>query len=105
MFDEIRKEFALEREEHERKNDAWWNELTEEEREYAFYAVMKRVYQAEIIDKGSYRHALYGVFGFDMGMYKRGMDCGYMAIHNSIMNDEEMSIIHRYDQGKLVEKE
>jgi hypothetical protein len=30
------------------------------------------------------------VFGFDMGMYGRGMDCGFMAIHNAIFDGEEL---------------
>ena len=74
---------------YEADNDAWWNGLTEEEREDAFYAVVKRIYQAELIDKGSYRYALYDVFGFDPGMYMRGMNCGYMAIHNAICDGED----------------
>jgi len=74
---------------YEHDNDTWWNGLTEQEREDAFYAVVKRIHQAELKDKGSYRYALYDVFGFDAGMYGKGMDCGYMAIHNAIVNGEE----------------
>lgn len=76
--------------EYEAKNEAWWKGLTEEEREDAFYAVCKRIYEADIRDHGSYRYALYDVFGFDPGMYGRGMDCGYMAIHNTIFDGEEL---------------
>ncbi len=76
--------------EYEAKNDAWWNSLTEAEREDAFYAVVKRIYQGEIIDRGSYRYVLYDVFGFGPGMYAQGMDCGYMELHNSIYTQEEM---------------
>ena len=77
---------------YEHDNDTWWNGLTEQEREDAFYAVVKRIYQAELKDKGSYRYALYDVFRFDEGMYMRGMDCGYMAIHNAIVDGEEDDI-------------
>ena len=49
----------------------------------------KRIYKAELVDRGSYRDALYDVFGFDMHMYGRGMDCGYMNIHNAIHIGEE----------------
>jgi len=79
---EQQKEQAL----YEAKNDAWWNGLTEQEREDAFYAVVKRIYKGEIIDKGTYRYILYDVFGFDGSMYMRGMDCGYMTLHNAIVN-------------------
>lgn len=74
---------------YEAENDAWWNSLSEREREDAFYAVVKRIYKGDIIDKGSYRYVLYDVFGFDAGMYGRGMDCGYMHIHNAIYEGEK----------------
>jgi len=72
---------------YEEENDIWWDSLTQKEREDAFYAVVKRIYKAELEDKGSYRYALYDVFGFDGSMYVRGMDCGYMAIHNAICEE------------------
>lgn len=75
---------------YEAENDAWWNALTEREREDAFYAVVKRIYRAEIEDRGSYRYTLYDVFKFDAGMYGRGMDCGYMELHNSIYTAQEI---------------
>lgn len=75
---------------YEAENDAWWDALSEEEREDAFYAVVKRLHKAEIIDRGTYRYALYDVFKFDAGMYGRGMDCGFMALHNSIYTAEEI---------------
>jgi len=75
----------------DKENDEWWNGLTEQEREDAFYAVCKRIWQADGKDRGSYRHALYHVFGFDAGMYGRGMECGYMSIHNAIFDGEELN--------------
>lgn len=71
---------------YEAEVDSWWNELPIEYRERAFYAVVKRIFQGELIDKGSYRYILYDIFGFDGGMYIRGMDCGFMALHNSIVD-------------------
>lgn len=75
---------------YEAENDAWWDALSEEEREDAFYAVVKRIHKAEIVDRGTYRYALYDVFGFDAGMYGRGMDCGFMTLHNSIYTAQEI---------------
>ena len=87
---DLGQEMEKHREAYEADNDAWWNNLTETEREDAFYAVVKRMHKAELQDKGSYRHALYGVFGFDPGMYSRGLDCGFMALHNAIFDGEEL---------------
>jgi len=86
----LQQEMEKSRKKHEADNDAWWNGLSEKEREDAFYAVCKRIWQADGIDNGTYRWALYDVFGFDPGMYMHGMNCGYMAIHNAIFDGEEL---------------
>lgn len=80
--------YESEREQYEAANDIWWNSLSNDEREHAFYAVVKRLHKGELIDKGSYRYILYDIFGFDQSMYMRGMDCGYMDLHNAIDPDE-----------------
>jgi len=72
----------------ENEQEVYWNSLSKEDQLKAFCAVVRRIHQAEIIDKGTYRHALYGVFGFGPESYIQGMDCGYMAIHNAIMPDD-----------------
>jgi len=73
---------------YEHDNDTWWTGLSEKEREDAFYAVCKRLHQGELKDRGSYRYVLYNIFGFSPNMYVRGMDCGFMALHNAIYDDE-----------------
>lgn len=74
---------------YEKESNSWWEQLSDSEREYAFYSVVKRVHKAEVIDQGSYRHALYNVFGFDMSMYGVGMDAGYLSLHNLIFQGLE----------------
>jgi ABC-type Fe3+-citrate transport system substrate-binding protein len=74
---------------HEAEVEAWWKALSQEERERAFYAVVSRIFQAEIVEKRSYRGVLYDVFGFDASMYINGMECGYMTIHNSLIDIDE----------------
>lgn len=88
ILDRIREIEKEERLKYEAENDEWWNNLTEKEREDAFYAVCKRIYEGDIKSKGSYRYVLYDVFGFDMGMYSRGMDCGYLDIHNKMITGD-----------------
>ena len=97
---EISQEMEKHRKEDEARNDAWWEGLTEEEREDAFYAVCKRLHQGELKERGSYRYVLYNVFGFDPGMYMRGMNCGFMALHNAIFDGEEfekMKAVTRFE--------
>ena len=89
--------------EYEAKNDAWWNGLTKEEREDAFYAVIKRMYKAEVVDRGTYRWALYDVFGFDPGMYGRGMDCGYMTLHNMLFDAFELEAMKGVTRFEVID--
>lgn len=98
-------------EQYAKDNDDWWNNLSEEEREKAFYAVCKRIHKADIEKAGSYRYALYQVFGFDMSMYSVGMDAGYMDIHNNIgggitlsrMTDAKQIIINNRNSSQTIE--
>ena len=100
---ELSQELEKSRKIYEHDNDTWWNGLTEEEREDAFYAVVKRIYQAELQDRGTYRWALYDVFGFDPGMYMRGMDCGYMAIHNAISDGEDYQAMRGVNRLEVID--
>lgn len=101
---DIGQEMQKAQEEYEAENDAWWNALTEKEREWAFYAVVKRIYQAEIIDKGSYRYALYEVFGFGPHMYEEGMNCGYMGLHNAIFDYEYQNAMRNVDRLEVIDE-
>ena len=91
------------RKQYEEENDAWWDGLTEKEREDAFYAVVKRIFVAELLDHGTYRHALYDVFGFDGGMYRRGMDCGFMGLHNAIGDGEDYQAMKRVTRLEVID--
>ena len=88
---------------HEAKVDEWWDNLSQEEREDAFYAVCKRIHKAELKDKGTYRYALYDVFGFDPSMYKAGMDCGYMALHNAIGDGENYQAMRGINRLEVID--
>lgn len=104
-LDELREIQQAARAEYEAKNDAWWNALTEEEREDAFYAVIKRMHKAEVVDRGTYRWALYDVFGFDPGMYGRGMDCGYMDMHNMLFDAFELEAMKGVTRFEVIDEE
>tara|TARA_R110000772_G_scaffold134531_2_gene243106 strand:+ start:198 stop:539 length:342 start_codon:yes stop_codon:yes gene_type:complete len=62
------------------EDDAWWDELSYDDKGRAFRQIAKLMYKAEVIDKGSYRWALYDVFGLDYG---DGL-AHYMRLHNLI---------------------
>lgn len=70
--------------EYGKQADEYWHGLSPDQQLMAFYAVCKRIHTGDVLNKGSYRHVLYDVFGFDTDSYGVGMACGYLAIHNHI---------------------
>ena len=60
-------------------------------------------YEGDVRDKGTYRYVLYDVFGFDMDSYVLGMNCGYMSIHNAIVDIDEFEKL-KLENYKLKEK-
>lgn len=101
---ELGQEMEKHRLQYEADNDAWWESLTERQREDAFYAVIKRMYRAEVEDRGTYRYALYDVFGFDAGMYAAGMDCGYMALHNIVFDGLDLEKMQGVDRLEVIDE-
>jgi len=87
----------------EHRIDTWWDGLSEQEREDAFYSVCKRIYQAEIKDRGTYRWALYDVFKFGANMYSQGMDCGFMALHNAIGDGEDYQAMRGVNRIEVID--
>lgn len=87
----LRKAFEETRIANENAANEFWDKLSYEDKCNAFHAVVSRIFEGEIKEKGSYRYVLYDIFGFGPDMYTRGMDCGYMALHNSIMDDEQFN--------------
>ena len=81
---EVRKAFQQRTNEVAKEDYDWWDGLPYEERLRAFRCVCRRIQQGDVVERGSYRHVLYSVFGFDADAYVDGMDCGYMDIHNLI---------------------
>lgn len=89
ISEEMRDAFEKAAEADEKAADEFWQSLSYEDKCNAFHAVVKRIVKAEMKDKGSYRYALYDVFEFEPEMYVRGMECGYMDLHNAIEVDHD----------------
>lgn len=62
------------------EDQAWWDSLVSEERARCFRQMAKLMHKAEIEHKGSYRYAMYEIFGID---YCDGLT-HYMELHNAI---------------------
>lgn len=88
-FDEVSDAYGKIMKQIEQDQEEYWNSLSKDDQLKAFCAVVRRIVQGELRDKGSYRWVLYDVFGFGPEAYVRGMDCGFMALHNAIVTDKE----------------
>jgi hypothetical protein len=100
VLEEASKHFNAAMDEIEKDSEAKWNALSKEDQLDYFCAVTRRIYQAEILDQGTYRWALYDVFGFGPEAYAPAQLAGYLEIHNSIYpasHDRELL-------GKFAEK-
>ena len=75
--------------EFEAECEAAWNSLNQETKLKIFCAICTRLYKGELEDKGSYRHILYDVFGFGTEAYSAAQGAGFLALHNSILDDEQ----------------
>ena len=98
MFDEVednkkafwdaQEDFAKAMQEGAEKWDSecneFWNKLSYDEKLKAFHSVCKRIYEADVVKEGTFRYALYEVFGFGPDAYLIGMESGYMDLHNYI---------------------
>lgn len=74
----------------EQEQEDYWASLSKDDQLKAFCCVIRRIYQGELIDKGSYRHILYETFGFDLESYMQAQRAGYIEIHNLLgKNDAE----------------
>ena len=100
ILSDIGEDYQKAAKEYETETDAWWEALSYDDKLRAFYSVVKRIYEGDVKQQGSYRYVLYDVFGFGPDAYGLGMECGYMSLHNSIMSDKDQQIIHEYYETK-----
>lgn len=89
-FKEIGKIFNEAMKQTENDSEAYWNSLSQDEQLKVFCAVSRRIHQGEIVNKGSYRHVLYSVFGFGPEAYAQAQCSGYLSIHNAIYDGERV---------------
>ena len=62
------------------EDDAWWDSLNSDDKSQAFRQIIKLMYKAAVLNKGSYRYAMYDIFDLDYG---DGL-AHYMQLHNLI---------------------
>ena len=88
-WQDIQDKFQLSILQYEKDCDEYWDNLSYDDQLKAFYSVVKRIVKGDIEENRSYRGVLYDVFGFDAAAYSIGMECGYMALHNSIVSKDQ----------------
>jgi len=90
----------------EKESEAYWNTLTDQQRLDVFCAVCRRIYEGDIKLKGSYRYVLYDVFGFGPEAYAQAQMSGYLAIHNSFVDENhDQMLLTNFAEFVGVDKE
>lgn len=87
----------------EEDHDKFWNGLSKDDQLKAFCSVMRRLYKAEIEQRGSYRYTLYDVFDFGPESYVQAQVSGFLAIHNAIWDGEQLSSLIDKLETKVVD--
>lgn len=88
----------------EQDSEYFWNSLSKEDQLKVFCAVSRRIYRGEVIDKGTYRHVLYTVFGFGPEAYAPAQLAGYLTIHNSIcVEDHDYELLKAFCKVNNIE--
>lgn len=77
---QLRESFGAFQKQQEAEDDAWWDSLDYQGRARAFRQVCKLMHKAEVEDNGTYRWAIYDIFGLEYG---DGLD-HFMILHNLI---------------------
>jgi hypothetical protein len=92
-WDSLRDAFVESDRKNQARSEKLWNDLSDEDRIDVFCAVVRRICKAELDDQGTYRYALYDVFGFGPESYIQAQNAGYMALHNSIFSDQGINTL------------
>jgi hypothetical protein len=87
----------------EEDHNKFWNGLSKEDQLKAFCSVMRRLYRAEIQERGSYRYTLYDVFGFGPESYAQAQVSGFLTIHNAIWDGERLGDLIAKLEDRVVE--
>jgi hypothetical protein len=83
-MEELRKIYKESQEKYKKEVDSFWESLSYDDKLKAFSYVISKVYDADVVDRGSYRWCLYDKFGFQEDSYMIGMDAKYLELHNII---------------------
>lgn len=85
------------------KQEEYWDSLTKEQQLDAFCAVVRRICQGELDDKGTYRYVLYDIFEFGPESYGAAQMAGYLDLHNQIMAPGELKKVleHFVESAKI----
>lgn len=94
-YQELQQKMEEGRVRFEKESEEAWSSLDYDTKLRVFYAVIKRLYEAEAKDKGTYRYILYDKFGFGPESYAIGMDCGLMYLHNAYVDIDEMEELRK----------
>jgi len=102
LSEEITNSFQQWERELEQDHNNYWNNLSKDDQLKAFCSVISRLCKAELVDRGSYRYALYNIFGFGPESYVQAQVSGFLTLHNAIWDGKSLNeLINKLEQRVL----
>ena len=98
---ELRESFRQSLFSYEQDADKFWDNLSYDDKLYAFYSVCKRIHKGDVEQGHTYRGVLYDVFKFDPDAYALGMNCRYMDLHNLLSQAVELQASAKLKETSL----
>lgn len=86
-----------------KESTEWWEGLSTEDQQLAFYTVMSKVFQYRVQEGRSYRGTLYDGFGWGGEAYGLGMECGFFALHNMIHDALELEAMNGVTRFEVID--
>ena len=90
-MEEFRKSWEEHQAQYKAEATEFWNRLSYDDQLKVFSFVVSKIYESDVVERGSYRYCLYDKFSFDMDAYTIGMDCNYLNLHNIIYDGVEFN--------------
>ena len=89
----------------QKESAEWWDNLSTEKQQLAFYTVMKKIYQYRVVEGHGYRGTLYEAFGWGPEAYRIGMECNFFDLHNMIYDAQELSAMKGVNRFEVIDEE
>jgi hypothetical protein len=85
--------FAASADQYQQMANTYYSGLEPEEQLWAFCSIVEKLSRGELDERRSYRGILYDTFGWGPEAYAAAQTAGFLGLHNSIYNFENLETV------------